>query len=83
MSETRIESEATVTVEVRLTGRAATLGDVQQALDVMTGEGIPAATEVETWQREERVHEEGVPYADQQREHRFTIRATRPAKATR
>ena len=77
------EHEATVTVEIRLTGRAATLGDIQQALDVMTGEGIRATTEIEVWQREERVHEEGVPYADQQREQRFTIRATRAAKEIR
>lgn len=72
--------DGTVTVEVTLRGRRATIEDVQQALATLLSEGIPPTFEVGVYQREERVYERDVATRDQELEHTLTIRAERAAK---
>lgn len=73
------DADSTVTVEVVLRGRRATIEDVQGALDTLRSEGIPDTFEVTVVQSEERIHEEDVPYRDQKREHCLRVHARRAA----
>ena len=77
------QTESTTTVEVIVRGRHATVEDVQDALDTLRAEGIPDTFDVEIYQREDRIPEEGVEYRHQRREHVLTVRASRAARTER
>lgn len=72
--------DATTSVEVILRGRAATIADLRDMLDVLTAEKIPDTFEVDVRQSTERIPEEGVDYRDQRTESVLTVSAGRVAR---
>lgn len=72
--------DATTRVEVILREQRATIADLREALDILTAEGVPDTFEVTVEQTHDRVHEQGVAYTDQQREHVLRVSAERASK---
>lgn len=75
------DASATTTVRIELTGRRATIEDVQDALDTLRREGIPETFEISLHQSQDREYIEGVPYAERPVAHSLWVEAARAAAA--
>ena len=75
--------ESTTEVTVTLTGRRATIEDVQSALDVLLAEGIPETFEIDVDQRETTDYLPNTPPAERPIRHSLTVSASRAAKVPR